>query len=61
MRNDVLDVFQISSQANFNTSFRNSLFSFSKNKRPTTYVVNGTVIKVFFTYTFRYVQKQNGP
>ena len=48
VRNDVLDVFQISSQANFNTSFRNSLFSFSKNKRPKTYVVNGKVIKVFF-------------
>lgn len=62
VRNDVLDVFQISSQANFNTSFRNSLFSFFKNKQPKTYVVNGKVIKVFFfTYTFRYVQKQNGP
>ena len=52
VRNDVLDVFQISSQANFNTSFRNSLFSFSKNKRPKTYVVNGKVIKVFFFYIY---------
>ena len=52
VRNDVLDVFQISSEANFNTSFRNSLFSFFKNKRPTTYVVNGKVIKVFFYIYF---------
>ena len=52
VRNDVLDVFHISSQANFNTSFRNSLFSFFKSKRPTTYVVNGKVIKVFFYIYF---------
>lgn len=52
VRNDVLDIFQITSEANFNTSFRNSLFSFFKNKRPTTYVVNGKVIKVFFYIYF---------
>ena len=50
VRNDVLEAFQISSQANFNTSFRSSLFSFSKNKRPKTYVVNGKVIKVVFLH-----------
>lgn len=42
--------------------FEIRFFSFSENKRPKTYVVNGKVIKVFFfTSTFGYVQKQNGP
>ena len=34
----------------FNSSFRNSLFSFFKNKQPKTYVVNGKVIKVVFLH-----------